>query len=140
MLVDLGRNDINRVCVPTSTNLDALMIVEKYSHVMHIVSHVSGKLRDECSPFDAFRSIFPAGTVSGAPKVKAMEWIATLEKVRLISTIIGNLVLTCHRVCRVRVCRVVCVVLTRNGETCTRALWATSPSRATSTPVSPFGR
>lgn len=82
MLVDLGRNDINRVCVPTSTNLDALMIVEKYSHVMHIVSHVSGKLRDECSPFDAFRSIFPAGTVSGAPKVKAMEWIATLEKER----------------------------------------------------------
>jgi anthranilate synthase component 1 len=101
MLVDLGRNDINRVCVPTSTNLDALMIVEKYSHVMHIVSHVSGKLRDECSPFDAFRSIFPAGTVSGAPKVKAMEWIATLEKVRLISTIIGSLVLTCPRVCRV---------------------------------------
>jgi anthranilate synthase component 1 len=83
MLVDLGRNDINRVCVPTSTNLDALMVVEKYSHVMHIVSHVSGQLRDECTPFDAFRSIFPAGTVSGAPKVKAMEWIATLEKVRL---------------------------------------------------------
>lgn len=81
MLVDLGRNDINRICVPTSTNVGALMTVEKYSHVMHIVSHVSGKLRDECSPFDAFRSIFPAGTVSGAPKVKAMEWIAALEKV-----------------------------------------------------------
>ena len=103
MLVDLGRNDINRVCAPTSMNLDAVMIIEKYSHVMHIVSHVQGKyhlviknttaiellihvcigqLRPELNQFDALRSIFPAGTLSGAPKVKAMELIAKLEKER----------------------------------------------------------
>eukprot|EP01114_Cavostelium_apophysatum_P017706 TRINITY_DN5324_c0_g1_i1.p1 TRINITY_DN5324_c0_g1~~TRINITY_DN5324_c0_g1_i1.p1 ORF type:complete len:617 (+),score=172.41 TRINITY_DN5324_c0_g1_i1:584-2434(+) len=79
MLVDLGRNDVNRVCEPHSTKVDSLMHIERYSHVMHIVSQVSGKLRSECSIFDAFRSIFPAGTVSGAPKIKAMELIATLE-------------------------------------------------------------
>ncbi|KAJ3218250.1 hypothetical protein HK099_005123 [Clydaea vesicula] len=80
MLVDLGRNDMNRICEPSSVKLDSLMHIEKYSHVMHIVSHVSGKLRKEKTRFDAFRSIFPAGTVSGAPKVKAMELIYELEK------------------------------------------------------------
>lgn len=82
MLVDLGRNDINRVCQPLSTKVDSLMHIERYSHVMHIVSQVSGTLRPECTPFDAFRSIFPAGTVSGAPKIKAMELIAGLEKLK----------------------------------------------------------
>jgi len=80
MLVDLARNDINRVCDPFSTRTDRLMVVEKFSHVQHLVSQVSGLLRKGKTRFDAFRSIFPAGTVSGAPKVRAMELIAELEK------------------------------------------------------------
>ncbi|KAI8804442.1 ADC synthase [Cladochytrium replicatum] len=80
MLVDLGRNDVNRVCEPKSVKVDSLMHIERYSHVMHIVSNVSGKLRQGKTGFDAFRSIFPAGTVSGAPKVKAMELIYDLER------------------------------------------------------------
>ncbi|KAF9361924.1 hypothetical protein BGX34_006824 [Mortierella sp. NVP85] len=82
MLVDLGRNDVNRVCKPESVKVDSLMHLERYSHVMHIVSNVSGTLRDDKTPFDAFRSIFPAGTVSGAPKVRAMELIAELERTK----------------------------------------------------------
>ena len=80
MLVDLARNDINRVCDPFTTNVDRLMVVERFSHVQHLVSQVSGVLRPGQTRFDAFRSIFPAGTVSGAPKVRAMELIAALEK------------------------------------------------------------
>ena len=80
MLVDLARNDINRVCDPLSTRTDRLMVVERFSHVQHLVSQVSGLLRHGKTRFDAFRSIFPAGTVSGAPKVRAMELIAELEK------------------------------------------------------------
>lgn len=79
MLVDLARNDINRVCDPLSTKVDKLLTVQKFSHVQHLVSQVSGTLRPGMTCFDAFRSIFPAGTVSGAPKVKAMELIAELE-------------------------------------------------------------
>ncbi|KAI1825768.1 anthranilate synthase component 1 [Xylaria intraflava] len=80
MLVDLARNDMNRVCDPLTTRVDRLMVVEKFSHVQHLVSQVSGVLRSDRSRFDAFRSIFPAGTVSGAPKVRAMELIAELEQ------------------------------------------------------------
>lgn len=79
MLVDLARNDVNRICDPLSTRVDKLMVVQKFSHVQHLVSEVSGVLRPDKTRFDAFRSIFPAGTVSGAPKVKAMELIAELE-------------------------------------------------------------
>lgn len=79
MLCDLARNDMTRVCDPRETRVDRLMVVEKFSHVQHLVSQVSGVLRPECTRFDAFRSIFPAGTVSGAPKVRAMELIAELE-------------------------------------------------------------
>lgn len=79
MLVDLARNDVNRVCDPKTTSVDKLLTVEKFSHVQHLVSQVSGTLRKDKTRFDAFRSIFPAGTVSGAPKVKAMELIAELE-------------------------------------------------------------
>ncbi|KAK5116084.1 anthranilate synthase component 1 [Meristemomyces frigidus] len=79
MLVDLARNDVNRVCDPRTTRVDKLMVVQKFSHVQHLVSEVSGVLREGKSRFDAFRSIFPAGTVSGAPKVRAMELIAELE-------------------------------------------------------------
>jgi anthranilate synthase component I len=80
MLVDLARNDVNRVCDPMSTRVDRLMVVERFSHVQHLVSQVSGVLRQGENRFTAFRSIFPAGTVSGAPKVKAMELIAELEQ------------------------------------------------------------
>jgi anthranilate synthase component 1 len=79
MLVDLARNDINRVCQPKTTNVDRLLTIERFSHVMHLVSQVSGTLREDKTRFDAFRSIFPAGTVSGAPKIKAMELIGELE-------------------------------------------------------------
>jgi anthranilate synthase component 1 len=80
MLVDLGRNDIGRISEPGSVEVTQLMDVERYSHVMHLVSHVQGRLRAGLSQFDALRSCFPAGTVSGAPKIRAMEIIAELEK------------------------------------------------------------
>jgi len=79
MLVDLARNDVNRVCDPLTTTVDRLMTVERFSHVSHLVSQVSGVLRKNKTRFDAFRSIFPAGTVSGAPKIRAMELIGELE-------------------------------------------------------------
>jgi anthranilate synthase component 1 len=79
MLVDLGRNDLGRVCEYGSVKVDELMVVETYSHVLHIVSQVSGKLRDGVSAMDALRSILPAGTLSGAPKVRAMQIIDELE-------------------------------------------------------------
>lgn len=80
MLVDLARNDVNRVCKPETVVVDHLMQVQKFSHVIHLTSQVSGTLRDGMTRFDAFRSIFPAGTVSGAPKIKAMEIISELEQ------------------------------------------------------------
>ncbi|MFD2612025.1 anthranilate synthase component I [Paenibacillus gansuensis] len=79
MLVDLGRNDIGRVSEFGTVKCDAYMEIERYSHVMHIVSNVSGKLREDKDFFDAFLSCLPAGTVSGAPKLRAMEIIAELE-------------------------------------------------------------
>ncbi len=79
MLVDLGRNDIGRVSVPGTVNVTQLMEVERFSHVMHLVSHVEGQLKPDMTPYDALRSCFPAGTVSGAPKIRAMEIIAEIE-------------------------------------------------------------
>lgn len=79
MLVDLGRNDVGRVCEPGTVAVDGFMSVERYSHVMHIVSNVRGRLKEGLSPFDALRSCFPAGTLTGAPKVRAMEIIEELE-------------------------------------------------------------
>jgi anthranilate synthase component 1 len=79
MLVDLGRNDIGRVSEPGTVEVSELMDVERYSHVMHLVTHVQGKLRRDLTAFDALQACFPAGTVSGAPKVRAMEIIAELE-------------------------------------------------------------
>jgi anthranilate synthase component I len=79
MLVDLGRNDVGRVARPGTVSVDRLMEVERYSHVMHISSTVSGQLRDGFTSLDALRAAFPAGTVSGAPKIRAMEVIAELE-------------------------------------------------------------
>ena len=79
MLVDLGRNDVGRISVPGSVSVPTFMTIEKYSHVMHIVSSVTGQLRPELKPIDALRACFPAGTVTGAPKIRAMEIIAELE-------------------------------------------------------------
>ena len=79
MLVDLGRNDLGRVCEYGSVEVVEQMEVERYSHVMHIVSHVEGRIRPELDAFDLLRATFPAGTLSGAPKVRAMEIIEELE-------------------------------------------------------------
>jgi len=79
MLVDLGRNDIGRVSEPDTVEVSELMDVERYSHVMHLVTHVQGRLRGDLTALDALQSCFPAGTVSGAPKIRAMEIIAELE-------------------------------------------------------------
>jgi anthranilate synthase component 1 len=79
MLVDLGRNDLGRVCEYGTVSVDELMVVETYSHVLHIVSHVSGTLREGVSSMDVLRSALPAGTLSGAPKVRAMEIIDEVE-------------------------------------------------------------
>jgi anthranilate synthase component 1 len=82
MLVDLGRNDLGRVCSTGSVEVSELMIVERYSHVMHIVSNVRGKLTGNRDAFDLVRATFPAGTLSGAPKIRAMQIIDELEPVR----------------------------------------------------------
>lgn len=82
MLVDLGRNDVGRVAQYGTVTVPDLMVVERYSHVMHIVSQVEGRLREDMGAVDVFRACFPAGTVSGAPKVRAMEIIDELEPVR----------------------------------------------------------
>jgi anthranilate synthase component 1 len=82
MLVDLGRNDLGRVCSYGTVEVDSFMAVETYSHVMHIVSNVSGELRPGIGPIDALRSVLPAGTLSGAPKVRAMQIIDELEPVK----------------------------------------------------------
>src|ERR1700748_2445527 len=82
MLVDLGRNDLGRVCEYGTVKVEKLMTVERYSHVMHLVSSLCWQLRPDVDCFDALMACFPAGTVSGAPKVRAMEIIEELEKTR----------------------------------------------------------
>ncbi len=82
MLVDLGRNDVGRVSDPGSVNVSELMVIERYSHVMHIVSNVRGKLSRGNDSYDVIRACFPAGTVSGAPKIRAMQIIEELEPTR----------------------------------------------------------
>ncbi len=82
MLVDLGRNDLGRVCEYGSVRAEELMFVERYSHVMHLVSSLRGRLRRGVDCFDALAACFPAGTVTGAPKVRAMEIIDELEPTR----------------------------------------------------------
>ena len=82
MLVDLGRNDVGRVVEYGSVTVPDLMVVERYSHVMHLASQVEGQLREGLGAIDVFRACFPAGTVSGAPKIRAMEIIDELEPVR----------------------------------------------------------
>jgi anthranilate synthase component I len=82
MLVDLGRNDLSRVCRPGTVRVGRFLEPERYSHVTHLVSEVTGELKQECGPFDLLRACFPAGTVSGAPKVRAMQIISELEGYR----------------------------------------------------------
>jgi anthranilate synthase component 1 len=82
MLVDLGRNDLSRVCEPGTVRIGRFLEPERYSHVTHLVSEVAGELRPDCSSFDLLRACFPAGTVSGAPKVRAMQIISELEGYR----------------------------------------------------------
>jgi anthranilate synthase component 1 len=82
MLVDLARNDIGRIADFGTVRVTEFMDVERYSHVMHIVSNVSGRLRAGCDGFDLIKATFPAGTVSGAPKIRAMQIISELEKTR----------------------------------------------------------
>ncbi len=82
MLVDLGRNDVGRVCDFNTVRVSDLMVIERYSHVMHIVSTVEGKLRKGKTPFDILRAVFPAGTLTGAPKIRAMQIIEELEPTR----------------------------------------------------------
>jgi anthranilate synthase component 1 len=79
MLVDLGRNDVGKVCKPGSVNVERLMDVERYSHVMHLSSTITGELDDKMTPWDALRAALPVGTVSGAPKVRAMQLIDEME-------------------------------------------------------------
>lgn len=81
MLVDLGRNDLGRVCDFNTIQTTSLMDIEKYSHVIHMVSHVEGMLKPDCTAFDLFKATFPAGTVSGAPKIRAMDIIEELEPI-----------------------------------------------------------
>lgn len=80
MLVDLGRNDLSRVCRPGTVRVERFLEPEHYSHVVHLVSEVAGEIREECTAFDLLRATFPAGTVSGAPKVRAMQIISELER------------------------------------------------------------
>jgi anthranilate synthase component 1 len=82
MLVDLGRNDLSRVCRPGSVHVERFLQVERFSHVTHLVSEVAGELRDDVGAWDLLRATFPAGTVSGAPKVRAMQIISELEGYR----------------------------------------------------------
>jgi anthranilate synthase component 1 len=79
MLVDLGRNDVGRVSKYRTVKLEDVMVIERYSHVMHIVSEVSGELREDTTALDALKACIPAGTLSGAPKVRAMEIVDELE-------------------------------------------------------------
>jgi anthranilate synthase component 1 len=82
MLVDLGRNDLGRVARPGTVTVTKYMEVERYSHVLHLVSHVEARLRRDADALDALRAVFPAGTLSGAPKVRAMQLIANAERER----------------------------------------------------------
>jgi anthranilate synthase component I len=114
MLVDLGRNDVGRVSQFGSVKVDRLMFVERYSHVMHIVSTIEGKLRPDLTALDALRACFPAGTLSGAPKVRAMEIIEELEPSR--RGIYGGAVLYADFSGNLDSCIAIRSLLTTNGK------------------------
>jgi len=114
MLVDLGRNDLGRVCEYGSVNVDELMSVKRYSHVMHMVSRVSGKLAAQRDCFELLASVFPAGTLSGAPKIRAMEIIDQLEALRRGPY--GGAVGYIGRGCRMDMCIAIRMVLMQQGR------------------------
>ncbi len=114
MLVDLGRNDVGRVSEYGSVKVDRLMFIERYSHVMHLVSTIEGKLRPELTAVDALRACFPAGTLSGAPKVRAMEIIEELEPARRGTY--GGAVLYADFSGNLDSCIAIRSLLTRNGK------------------------
>ncbi|MCH7605942.1 MAG: chorismate-binding protein, partial [Chloroflexi bacterium] len=87
MLIDLGRNDVGKVCVTGSVNVTEMMVIEKYAHVMHLASNISGKLRAEHSALDLLRATLPVGTLSGAPKVRALEIIDELEPLGVVAAV-----------------------------------------------------
>ena len=79
MLVDLARNDVSKVSNPSTVSVDEMMVVEKYSHVMHMTSNVIGQIKESATPIDCLKAALPAGTLSGAPKIRAMEILSELE-------------------------------------------------------------
>ena len=93
MLVDLARNDIGRVCQYGSIEVPDYMVIERYSHVMHIVSQVVGTIADDKTAYDLMRATFPAGTLSGAPKVRAPQIIAELRTASVVSTVVRSAIL-----------------------------------------------
>jgi anthranilate synthase component 1 len=114
MLVDLGRNDIGRVCEFSSVRPKELMFVERYSHVMHLVSSLQGKLRADADSYAALAACFPAGTLSGAPKVRAMEIIDELEPTR--RGLYGGSVLYVDFSGNLNACIVIRTVLVKGGR------------------------
>ena len=80
MLIDLERNDLGRICRPGTVQVDEFMVLESYAHVHHIVSNICGELRDDVTPGQVIRAVFPGGTITGCPKVRCMEIIAELER------------------------------------------------------------
>ncbi len=114
MLVDLGRNDVGRVSEYGTVKVDRLMFIERYSHVMHLVSSIEGKLKPELTAVDALRACFPAGTLSGAPKVRAMEIIEELEPARRGAY--GGAVLYADFSGNLDSCIAIRSLLTRNGK------------------------
>ena len=114
MLLDLGRNDVGRVSKYGSVGVERAMFVERYSHVMHLVSQVRGTLRDDCDRFDALMSFFPAGTLSGAPKIRAMEIIDELETTR--RGIYGSAIGYTDYQGNVDSCIVIRTIVVRNGK------------------------
>jgi anthranilate synthase component 1 len=80
MLIDLERNDLGRICIPGTIEVSELMTLESYQHVHHIVSNIIGRLRDDVSPADVIRAVFPGGTITGCPKVRCMEILAEMEQ------------------------------------------------------------
>ena len=130
MLVDLGRNDVGRVSEFGSVKVDRLMFVERYSHVMHIVSTIEGKLKPELTAVDALRACFPAGTLSGAPKVRAMEIIEELEPSRRGTY--GGAVLYADFSGNLDSCIAIRSLLTTGGKGYVQAAQASSPIRSPS--------
>jgi anthranilate synthase component 1 len=119
MLVDLGRNDVGRVARFGSVEVPEFMHVERYSHVMHLVSSVRGRLREEVSPIEAFFASFPAGTVSGAPKIRAMQIIEEMEPT--LRGVYAGAILYCDFAGNIDSCIAIRTIVMRNGKASVQA-------------------